>query len=229
MILINGSPKQKKSLTLGIAEAFIEGAGARPAETIDLYSKEIGACRGDMSCWFRTPGHCILQDDARAIYESIRSADVVVWSVPVYVFGFPSQMIRLMERVMPWVKQKLVDDESGRQTHPGLGGVGEPPRHILIMSGALADTEADFKGAVYQFRRMFGEDSVAITCGESNLFFMEKHPRIGALTSEYKETAMQAGCEFASSGEVSEETFAKLNGQMMPKDEYTDLINGRVR
>lgn len=228
LTLINGSPKKGKSLTLGIARAFLKGMGTAPSEVIDLYAKDIRPCTGCLSCWFRTPGRCVQQDDAPAIYESILASDLVVWSMPVYVFGMPSQVIRLIERIMPHVGQRLVDDELGRQTHPGLGS-GSGPRHVLIMSGALADPADDFGSAVTQFRRVFGSDVPSITCCESNLFFMGKDPKIAEMTSGFLETAEQAGRELASGGRVSESTLARLNAPMMPKSEYTALINGKVR
>ena len=42
---------------------------------VDLSSRKIAACTGCFSCWTRTPGRCVIRDDAVKIYPLIARCD----------------------------------------------------------------------------------------------------------------------------------------------------------
>ncbi len=97
ILLINGSPKGKKSNSLRLAASFVEGvkstAEGRGEEVtvdeVEVVSLKISACRGCFACWKNTPGQCCIKDDMAAIIEKEIEADLVVWSFPLYYFNVP--------------------------------------------------------------------------------------------------------------------------------------------
>ena len=71
ILLINGSPKGKRSNSLKLAYSFIEGFknGCTDDEEIisidelHVASMNIAACKGCFACWQKTPGICCIKDD----------------------------------------------------------------------------------------------------------------------------------------------------------------------
>lgn len=235
ILVMNGSARRGKSITLKITHAFLEGfceadqnaAGGETAtvEEINLYDKKISPCMADFSCWFKTPGECVIDDDVREIYERIEKADLVIWSMPLYVFGIPSVVAALLDRSMINLKPAIDIDERGWSTHPGFAG--HPEKHMVIMSGAFPDTEGNFDGAVFQMRRNFGWNIPVITCPESTLLLYKKSEEILKLAAAYLETARQAGRQMRNSGKIEDETIRELNSCMMDRDAYIAFTNGR--
>ena len=46
---------------------------------IDLSSLKIANCTGCFSCWTKTPGRCIIRDDATQVYPRIAESDTVLY------------------------------------------------------------------------------------------------------------------------------------------------------
>ncbi|MBT2157451.1 flavodoxin family protein [Clostridioides difficile] len=88
ILIINGSPYKENSTTLKITRAFMEGLNetAEIVHTIDL---EINPCRACYACWVKTNGKCVQNDEAIAVLNKIREADLVIWSIPLYCYSAP--------------------------------------------------------------------------------------------------------------------------------------------
>ena len=65
-------------------------------EFISLKDKEIKFCKGCLAC--QKLGHCVIDDDANAITEKIKKADVIVWATPVYYYEMSGQMKTMIDR-----------------------------------------------------------------------------------------------------------------------------------
>ena len=224
VILINGSPRREKSISLMISKAFLEGMGVEYKQ-INLYDKKIEPCLADFSCWFKTPHKCVRQDDVEEIYQEIRMSDLTIWSMPLYVFNFPSEVKKLYDRIIQYLEPAITFDEKGRTTHPGIGEIGK--QHLLVMTAAFPDVEGNFDGVKFQFQRMFGEASQMITCPESSLFVYKKSERISKLTATYLEEVKKAGSAYMQKGYIPQENMQYLNSRMMPREEYIEFTNSR--
>jgi len=108
VLAINGSARMEKGYTHALLNAFLEGV--RDAEaTIELiYAKKlkIRPCLGDFQCWYDKIGECIQQDDMESLYPKLRSADILVLAIPVYL-PMPGEMQNLLNRLMPIVEPIL--------------------------------------------------------------------------------------------------------------------------
>ncbi len=102
-LVINGSPKKERSCTMRVTNAFLKGyiANEDECEIIHLSDCDIKQCRGCLSCWGRTEGTCVIQnDDVHIIKEKMLAADTLIFSFPLYFFGMPGTMKVFVDRML---------------------------------------------------------------------------------------------------------------------------------
>ena len=46
---------------------------------VDLSQLKIADCMGCFSCWVRTPGRCVIRDDATKVYPCIAESDTLLY------------------------------------------------------------------------------------------------------------------------------------------------------
>ena len=121
ILVINGSPKGKKSNTYKLASAFLEGmrletesAGEEVhIEEMQVNQMEIKSCLGCFHCWEKTPGTCCIQDDMRQVIEKLLWADVTIWSFPLYYYTVPGGLKTLIDRQLPMNLPFMTEREDG--------------------------------------------------------------------------------------------------------------------
>ena len=101
--VFNGSPRGKRSITNMIVNEFIEGAKKASAEVenIFLVDKKIECCRGCFTCWVKTPGKCVINDDMEKLISKFVSSNIVVFATPLYVDNVSGIMKNFMDRLIP--------------------------------------------------------------------------------------------------------------------------------
>ena len=79
-ILILSASLRAGSNSEALANAFADGARAagHTVEVISLRGKNIAFCRGCLAC--QTLGRCVIDDDAVAITEKMRHADMIAFA-----------------------------------------------------------------------------------------------------------------------------------------------------
>jgi multimeric flavodoxin WrbA len=66
--------------------------------TIPLREREIGYCVGCFGCWTKTPGVCIIDDDAQDVGRQMIRSDLVVFLTPLSFGGPSSALKRTLDR-----------------------------------------------------------------------------------------------------------------------------------
>jgi len=96
---INSSPNGKKSQTLRLVNAVLNGGKSMGAEIefVDLRKLKIEYCIGCRKC-FET-GFCIFKDDYQELLQKMLDADGMVWGSPNYSFGVVAPMKTLIDRM----------------------------------------------------------------------------------------------------------------------------------
>ena len=83
---------------------------------IDLSSLKIANCTGCFGCWTRTPGKCVMRDDATRVYPYIAASDTVLYVSRVKYGGYDVVMKRMLERAIP-VQQAFIRVFKGETHH----------------------------------------------------------------------------------------------------------------
>jgi multimeric flavodoxin WrbA len=136
--IVDGSPKtiSENSFTADLAGSLIE----KGHEVILFKAKnmKINYCTGCWSCWWKTPGVCIHNDDMPLLYRSYLKSDLVLHYSPI-IAGFVNSLMKTInDRSIPLVHPygALVQGECHHQPryskYPFLG---------LIVDSSLADSE----------------------------------------------------------------------------------------
>lgn len=105
---------------------------------IDLSVLNIANCVGCFSCWTKTPGKCVIRDDAVKVYPAIAKSDTLLYISRIKYGGYDTVMKKMLERAIP-VQQafiRLVDGE----THHVQRDV-KPKNATIIAYGDISDEE----------------------------------------------------------------------------------------
>ena len=105
------------------------------ADEVILRTCEIVPCIGCFSCWVRSPGECMQDDDAPDITRRVTESDLLVLVTPVTFGGYSFQMKKYLDRaislILPFFArlQGEVHHEPRYEQLPNLlalGTLGEP-------------------------------------------------------------------------------------------------------
>ena len=105
---------------------------------IDLSALKITNCVGCYGCWTKTPGKCVIRDDAVKVYPLIAESDAVIYVSRLRYGGYDTLMKTMLERAIP-VQQafiRLVDGE----THHVQRDV-RPKSAVIVACGDISDAE----------------------------------------------------------------------------------------
>ena len=105
---------------------------------IDLSALNIANCVGCFGCWTKTPGKCVIRDDAAKVYPEIEKSDTLLYISRIKYGGYDTVMKKMLERAIP-VQQafiRLVDGE----THHVQRDV-KPKNATIIAYGDISDEE----------------------------------------------------------------------------------------
>lgn len=78
---------------------------------IDLSQLKIANCVGCFGCWTKTPGRCVIRDDAVKVYPLIARSEAVLYVSRIRYGGYDTVMKTMLERAIP-VQQAFI-------RHPG--------------------------------------------------------------------------------------------------------------
>ncbi len=212
ILVLNGSPKTDRSNTLNITKAFVSGFPSdTEVEYANLYKMNIKPCVGCFSCWSKTQGHCVINDDMQGLYEKIKAADIIIESFPLYFFGMPSQLKAMTDRCLPFMLPymgNLVEDKNA-SFHELRDETMHEKRLVVISTCGYVDEKPMFPALLKEYDLICGDGHyTAILCPEGELFIAEKAKR---QREGYLADIKAAGAEFAQNRALSEETKKRIS------------------
>jgi len=223
VLMLNGSPKEKSD-TFRMTERFLRGLereGKHEIHIVRVIEKKIAPCRGCFGCWQALDGHCVIDDDQNGILDLYRSADLILWSFPLYCYGMPSHLKAVLDRTIPLVKMKMLQEADGRVRHEAL--VDFSKKRTLVLCGCgFPDWEGNFDGLKMQCRQCFGNLTMVCVPETPMLNVAQAAVVADPLLDAFEE----AGAEYARTLSLSPETVARLETPMIPKEAYIRIVNG---
>lgn len=223
ILVLNGSPKVNSD-TFRLTDAFLEGMnrdGEHDVRIVHVREKQIAPCRGCFGCWQQGDGHCVIRDDQNAILDFYREADAIIWSFPLYCYGMPSPLKAVLDRTIPLVKMKMVQQPDGTVRHEPL--VDFSRIHTLVICGCgFPHWEGNFDGLKQMCRNCFGDPDI-VCVPETPLLNI---PEAAIVADPLLEKFRRAGEEYAAALRLLPETVAELEKPMISAEEYIQNVNG---
>ncbi len=210
VLVINGSPRLAASNTMKLTNAFISAAPQDAViKTVQIYKKNIQPCRGCFSCWGKTAGSCIINDDMRDILTDMLWADIIIESFPLYFFGMPSGLKAMTDRTLPLMKPYMGDIGVGSAAfHDYRDSSMNSKKVVIISTCGYVQSEPMYPSLLKQLDLIWGEDNyTSILCPEGEIFISDnaKRQRHG-----YLSLIKKAGEEYFESFSISDKTQNEL-------------------
>lgn len=232
ILLINGSPKGKRSNSLKLAYSFIEGfkngctddEESISIDELHVASMNIAACKGCFACWQKTPGICCIKDDMQKVIGKLIDADLILWSFPLYYFNVPGILKNLIDRQLPMSLPFMSSKQNGygSGSHDSRYDM-EGKSHVLISTCGFYSAVGNYDSVLRMFDHFLGKGNyTTIFCGQGELFRVKE---LSARTDEYLSTVKCAGSEYAMTGTISEETDAILHTLLYPRDVFEKMAD----
>lgn len=105
---------------------------------IDLSRLSIANCVGCFGCWTKTPGKCVIRDDAVKVYPQIAASDRILYVSKIKYGGYDTVMKTMLERSIP-VQQAFIRLLHGETHHVQRDVV--PKKAVIIGYGDISDEE----------------------------------------------------------------------------------------
>ena len=105
---------------------------------IDVSRLNIANCVGCFGCWTKTPGKCVIRDDAVKVYPQIAASDRILYVSKIKYGGYDTVMKTMLERSIP-VQQAFIRLLHGETHHVQRDVV--PKKAVIIGYGDISAEE----------------------------------------------------------------------------------------
>ena len=117
---------------------------------LDLSQLKIANCVGCFGCWTKTPGRCVIRDDATKVYPLIAQSEDVLYVSRIRYGGYDTVMKTMLERAIP-VQQAFIRILDGETHHVQRSVV--PKRATILAYGDPDEAEQEL------FRRLIARNA----------------------------------------------------------------------
>ena len=218
-----------KGNTSVILAPFLKGIQAAGAEVELFYTSklDIKPCQSCFTCWMKTPGKCVLEDDMQMLLPKFSEADIWAIATPVYTDGMTGPMKNLMDRLIPLIvpQMEIVD---GHCRHPIRDGMKKGKLVLISNCGFWELDNFDpliihIKALCKNFEREFA-GALLRPYGS----IMKTMEREGKPQTEIIEAAEKAGQELIRDGRISDISIDTVAGEVISQEEYVGKYNKMI-
>ncbi len=112
----------------------------RSTEFIDLSGLQISNCIGCFGCWTKTPGKCVIRDDAVKVYPKIAESCKILYITKVKYGNYDTIMKTMLERSLP-IQQAFIRLLNGETHH--IQRAVAPKQATVIGYGNISNEEQE--------------------------------------------------------------------------------------
>lgn len=211
IVVFDGGPRNTKfSKTTFMVNHFCKGAKSAGAkiEYIKLKDMKINPCTGCYTCWTKTPGECIFDDDMTDLRLKFRKADLIIFASPLYIFNVTGIMKNFLDRILPNMKPYMVI-EDGETKHPHRYPEDKQQGFVVFSAAGFPEVDHNFDGLKGMFRCLHSHFENSFLMGE---FYMPGAELIAQPVYAERRSKIEKMC-FNAGGQVVKE--GKINKEFM--------------
>ncbi|KPK32999.1 MAG: hypothetical protein AMS24_02600 [Chlamydiae bacterium SM23_39] len=226
ILAINGSPKGKKSTTYLMVEEFLKGAKEEKAtiEHILLSEVKIHHCIGCFTCWTKTPGICVFDDDMKKILKKEKDCDILIFATPLYVDNITGILKNYMDRSIPLESPFIEKDSGGEAIHILKR---KNPKLVVISNSGLPE-QSQFivlKTLFKRIARNMSTEVIAEIYQDEGPLLTSADIKLEKIIKHYKLLLQKAGKEVVKNLSISKKTQKELEKPLIPYDSYIKTAN----
>ena len=217
--VFNGSPAGADSATNVIVKAFLEGAMSVGAEVENIFLTDysILQCKGCFSCWFKTLGKCVLEDDMEKLLELYNKSDVVCFATPIYTWNMTGLLKNFIDRLIPLKSPSIKKNDDKFD----LKDTKEKTQKFIVISNSGFPGERNFDILRVSVSPCNPSLEIYRNCGK---LLKSKKTEVSEKVDEWLKVVFKAGEEFAKNNKVSDDTIKKLDMPLMTVEDYIKYI-----
>ncbi|MEA1892191.1 MAG: NAD(P)H-dependent oxidoreductase [Campylobacterota bacterium] len=231
IVVFDGGARNKKlSKTTLMVDKFIEGAKSAGAtvEEYKLSKLDIHQCDGCYMCWTKIPGECVHKDIMTELREKYRSADLVLFASPLYIFNVTGIMKTFMDRLLPILKPyMLLDEKHAHISHPDrFPQLGEQGMVVFSASG-FPDVDGNFDGLKGMYRAWASHSQNSHLMGEFFLTAAEMLPQpvYKSRKDLVEQSCFDAGKQAVNEGKIDYQYMANVSNPKVDNKTFQQLAD----
>ena len=132
----------------------------------DLSALKIANCMGCFGCWTKTPGHCVIRDDATKVYPAIAESDKLIYVSRLKYGGYDTVMKTMLERAIP-VQQAFIRILNGETHHAQRSRTMKDA--VIVAYGEYSEDEKEL------FRRLVERNSHNMNFASYDIVFVPEN------------------------------------------------------
>jgi multimeric flavodoxin WrbA len=169
IVVLNGARAKDSQVDVTSDILFNMLKGFASVSIYKLRDLKMADCVSCFGCWLKTPGICVINDDAIEIAQKMPLSDLIVYVTPIVFGGYPYELKKMLDRqisgILPFFK-----NVNGELHHPqryekrgklaAIGVLPEPdPASEEIFSTLLYRNSLNKQATGYATTVVYGSDT----------------------------------------------------------------------
>jgi multimeric flavodoxin WrbA len=226
VLAINASPHGENGFTDRILQPLLVGMRQAGAETEIIYlaTKKIHHCIGCFSCWLKTPGKCMFNDDMDLLLKKMIDSDLIIYGTPLYFFTMTGLLKDFFDRTLPLALPFMEKTQSGITTHP-CRYPGKQKKYLLVSTCGFPE--------ITHFDALIATMKKITAAGENEYLGEILRPSAGIMNTaavqpiikEYFALLKEAGKQLIEKNKIDPDTHKKLQQSWISVDDFVTNSN----
>ena len=228
-LVINASQHTDNGNTALILTPFVEGMREAGADVEIIYTQnlKIEPCDGCYTCWFKTPGVCVKNDNMASVLPKLE-AEILVLAAPLYLDGMAAPLKMLLDRTIPLL-EPFFELRDGHVRHAARVKSRDSGKAVLISTCGF--WEMDNFDPLTQHIKAFCKNADREFAGallRPHGIVLKTMIRTG-LAIDVIKAAKEAGRQLVQQGKISDGTLKTVSRELMPLEKYLETANASIQ